>query len=632
MEKQFIINHLLRPHWKALSVALIAVIVEGLASLFEPWPIKIVLDNVLGSRQLPPWLADFVKVTLGESKLAIVQFAALATVIVAAVGAVASYTENYQTTKVGQWVMHDLRQTLYHHIQRLSLSYYDRNKTGDLISRVTIDVAAVQDLVSTVLLGMLVNILTLAGMIAVMFYLNWNFTLIALSVTPILALEVYRQTHRIKQATRAVRKKESEVVSVVQEALSSIRVVKAFASEDYEEKRLEKETRESIVMALRARAIKARLSPVVDVIVAAGTCIVLWYGARLALSGELTAGALIVYLLYLGKMYKPIRDLSKMTDTISKALVGVERIREVIETEEQVHDSPRARPAPRFKGEIEFDRITFDYTRDRPMLKEVSFHIMPGQFAAFVGPTGAGKTTIISLIPRFYTPRSGRVRIDGVDIQNFTMKSLRQQISFVLQETLLFHAPIWQNIAYGKPEATRDEIIRAAEFANAHEFIEQMPEGYETMVGERGVTLSGGQRQRIAIARAVIRDSPILILDEPTSGLDASSEKLVMDALGRLMEGRTSIVIAHHLETVKNADVIFVLENGTIIESGTHRDLLSHGKLYAQLYEAQFQDEKATGLLLNRTKQEWGKWQEGYIKGRKIRDFLNKIKLRLMKS
>jgi len=632
MGKKFIINHLLRPHWKALSVALIAVIVEGLASLFEPWPIKIVLDNVLGSRQLPPWLADFVKVTLGESKLAIVHFAALATVIVAAVGAVASYTENYLTTKVGQWVMHDLRQTLYHHIQRLSLSYYDRNKTGDLISRVTSDVAAVQDLVSTVLLGMLVNILTLAGMIAVMFYLNWYFTLIALSVTPILALEVYRQTHRIKQATRAVRKKESEVVSVVQEALSSIRVVKAFASEDYEEKRLEKETRESIGMALRARAIKARLSPVVDVIVAAGTCIVLWYGARLALSGELTAGALIVYLLYLGKMYKPIRDLSKMTDTISKALVGLERIREVIETEEQVHDSPRARPAPRFKGEIEFDRITFDYTRDRPVLKEVSFHIMPGQFAAFVGPTGAGKTTIISLIPRFYTPRSGRVRIDGVDIRNFTMKSLRQQISFVLQETLLFHAPIWQNIAYGKPEATRDEIIRAAEFANAHEFIDQMPEGYETMVGERGVTLSGGQRQRIAIARAVIRDSPILILDEPTSGLDASSEKLVMDALGRLMEGRTSIVIAHHLETVKNADVIFVLENGTIIESGTHSELLSHGKLYAQLYEAQFQDEKATSLLLNRTKQEWGKWQEGYIKGRKIRDFLNKIKLRLIKS
>jgi subfamily B ATP-binding cassette protein MsbA len=235
------------------------------------------------------------------------------------------------------------------------------------------------------------------------------------------------------------------------------------------------------------------------------------------------------------------------------------------------------------------------------------------------------------------------VRIDGVDIRNFTMKSLRQQISFVLQETLLFHAPMWQNIAYGKPEATRDQIIRAAEFANAHEFIEQMPEGYETMVGERGVTLSGGQRQRIAIARAVIRDSPILILDEPTSGLDASSEKLVMDALGRLMEGRTSIVIAHHLETVKNADVIFALENGTIIESGTHRELLSHGKLYAQLYEAQFQDERATSLLLNRTKQEWEKWQEGYIKGRKIWDFLNKIgrkiwdflnkiKLRLIKS
>src|SRR5262245_16526920 len=377
MEKKFIINHLLRPHWKALGVALIAVIVEGLASLFEPWPIKMVLDNVFGSQQLPPWLSGFVKLTLGESKLAIVHFAALATVVVAAVGAVAAYTESYLTTKVGQWVMHDLRQTLYHHIQRLSLSYYDRNKTGDLISRVTSDVSAVQDLVSTVLLGMLVNVLTLVGMIAVMFYLNWSFTLIALSVTPILALEVYRQTHRIKQAMRAVRKKESEVVSVVQETLSSIRVVKAFAREDYEEKRLEKQTRESIEMTLRARAIKARLSPVVDVIVAAGTCVVLWYGARLVLSGQLTTGALVLYLLYLGKMYKPIRDLSKMTDTISKALVGVERIREVIETEEQAHDSPRARPAPRFKGEIEFDRITFDYTRDRPVLKEVSFHIMP---------------------------------------------------------------------------------------------------------------------------------------------------------------------------------------------------------------------------------------------------------------
>src|SRR5262249_50540431 len=390
--------------------------------------------------------------------------------------------------------------------------------------------------------------------------------------------------------------------------------------------------RESMEMALHARRIKARLSPMVDVIVASGTCLVLWYGARLVLDGELTAGVLVVYLLYLGKMYKPIRDLSKMTDTISKALVGAERIREVIQTEEQVRDSPRAQPAPRFKGKIEFDHVSFGYQQDGPVLKDVSFHIEPGQFAAFVGPTGAGKTTIISLIPRFYSPRSGQVRIDGVNVNNFTMKSLRQQISFVLQETLLFRAPIWQNIAYGKPEATRNEIIQAAKLANADEFIVQMPEGYETMVGERGVTLSGGQRQRIAIARAVIRDSPILILDEPTSGLDASSEKLVMEALGQLMEGRTSIVIAHHLETVKNADVIFVLEEGKIIESGTHQELLDHGRLYARLYGTQMSGENVPGGLLKKTKQDQYTWHRGYFKNRKFWDFLSKINFPLTKS
>jgi subfamily B ATP-binding cassette protein MsbA len=292
-------------------------------------------------------------------------------------------------------------------------------------------------------------------------------------------------------------------------------------------------------------------------------------------------------------MYKPMRDLAKMTDTVSNAAVGFERIREVLETESEVRDLPHARRAARFKGKVEFDKVSFGYNPDQLILKDVSFQIEPGQVAAFVGPTGGGKSTIISLVARFYDPLSGEVKIDGTNIRNYTMRSLREQISFVLQETLLFHAPIWENIAYGRPEANREEIIQAAKLANAHEFIEQMPEGYDTMVGERGVTLSGGQRQRIAIARAVIRNTPILVLDEPTSGLDAASEQVVFEALGHLMEGRTSIVIAHHLATVRSANVIFVVKDNTLVERGTHDELLAAGGLYSELYEIQFRQEEA---------------------------------------
>jgi ATP-binding cassette, subfamily B, bacterial len=319
---------------------------------------------------------------------------------------------------------------------------------------------------------------------------------------------------------------------------------------------------------------------------------VLWYGARLVITGALTSGALLVFLLYLGKMYKPMRDLSKMSDTISKASVGWERIREVLETETQVRNIRGARPAPRFKGKIEFDRVSFSYDGSREILEDVSLRIEPGQLAALVGPTGGGKTTIVSLLARFYEFSSGQIRIDGQDIRRFKIKSLRQQISFVLQESLLFRAPVWENIAYGKPEATHDEIIRAAKLANAHEFIEQMPEGYDTMIGERGVTLSGGQRQRITIARAIIRNAPILILDEPSSGLDPAAEKLVFDALGNLMEGRTSIVIAHRLATVRRADVIFAIDNGRVVESGTHSELLDLGGLYSHLHGLQFRGEE----------------------------------------
>jgi len=590
--KKLTIRELLKPHVTALTVGFIAVVGEGIANLLEPWPLKIVLDRVLQVRPAHGWLNHLIQSTAGDDKLAILKFACAAVVGIAVLDAVSSYTEKYLTTCVGQWVTHDLRRTLYSRIQQLSLAYHDQKRSGDLISRVTSDIDAIQSFINTALLGALINLITLVGMIGVMFYLNWRFTLIALSVAPILFLVVYTYTRRIKRASREVRKKEGEIVSVIEEALSSIRVVKAFAREDYERRRLEEESLESVEIGLRARGLKAKLSPLVDIIVAVGTCLVLWFGAHLVLSGSLSPGSLVIFILYLGKMYKPMQELSKMTDSYSKALVGYERVQEVLETDKEVKDLSGATRAPRFKGRIEFEGVDFYYTPDNPILKDINLTIEAGQLVALVGPTGAGKTTIVSLIPRFYDPISGVIKIDGTDVKRFRQKSLRQQISFVLQETVLFHAPIWQNIAYGKPEATRTEILCAAEQANAHEFIEKLPEGYDTMLGERGMTLSGGQRQRIAIARAIIRDTPVLVLDEPTSGLDAGSEKLVFDALDRLMEGKTSIVIAHRLSTIRRANVIFVIQDGGIVERGTHDELLRTGGLYSELDLLQHKGEE----------------------------------------
>ncbi len=583
---------LLRPHWKALGIAMLAVIGVAITDLLEPWPLKIVFDQLLKSKPMPEWLSVIVRSWLGESRFAILHFAAFGVIAIAVVGAISSYGEKYFTTSVGQWVMHDLRRTLYFHIQRLSLAFHNEKRTGDLISRVTSDIDAIQSFITSALLDTVINVLTLVGLIGVMFYLNFKFTLIALSVTPVLFVVVYSFTRRIKQASRDVRKKESDIVSTIEEVFSSIRVVKAFAREDYEQRRLEEKSLESVEMALRARSFKAKLSPAVEVIVACGTCLVLWYGGQLVLTGKLTPGLLLVFLLYLGKMYKPMRELSKMTDTFSRAAVGFERIQEVLQTNGEVLDLPRARSAPRFKGKIEFDHVDFGYTPDQLILQDVNFVIEPGQIAAFVGPSGTGKTTIISLVARFYDPLSGTVKIDGQDIRMFKQASLRGQISFVLQETLLFHAPIWQNIAYGRPEANRKEIIQAAQLANAEEFIEKMPEGYDTIVGERGVTLSGGQRQRIAIARAIIRKAPLLILDEPATGLDAVSEELVFDALGRLMKNATCIVIAHRLATINRSDVIFVVKDSTIVERGSHQELLEVGGLYSELIQHQFRQEQ----------------------------------------
>jgi ATP-binding cassette, subfamily B, bacterial len=581
------ITRILRPHWKALTIAWLAVLGETLADVLEPWPIKVVVDNILQGRKLPGPLNLIVTNIFGTNAYAILYAALAAVLLIAVVGAVSSYTEKYLTTSVGQWVAHDLRRLLYNHIQRLSLAEHGAARTGDLITRVTNDIDALQDFITTGLLGILVSVLTLVGMIGVMFYIDWRFTLVALSVAPLLFFVVYFYTRRIKKASRAVRKQESELLSGLAEVLASIHVVQAFAREDYQQRRFESESRNSMEAGLQARSMKAKLSPMVDVIVAVGTCLVLGYGARLALAGEISTGVLIVFLLYLGKTYKPMRDLSKMTNAFSKAAVAYERIQEVLEIDSRIQDLPGAREAPPFRGEIEFDHVSFSYAADAPVLKDVSLRIHPGQVAAIVGPSGTGKTTIVSLISRFFDPQTGHVKIDELDVRTYTLKSLRDQISFVLQDTQLFRGTIWENIAYGKPDAPPEDTVRAAQLANAHEFIVNMPMGYATMVGERGATLSGGQRRRIAIARAIVRNTPILILDEATAGLDAAAEQAVIEALDRLMKGRTSVVIAHHLATIRHADVIFVINDSELAEQGTHETLLAQNGIYAELYAIQ---------------------------------------------
>jgi subfamily B ATP-binding cassette protein MsbA len=578
---------LLRPHWKPLVLAFFAVCLETSADVLEPWPIKVVVDNVVQSKKLAPGWGAFVVSLFGDDKYSILYFALAAVMAIAVLGAISSFLEKYLTTTVAQWIAHDMRRTLYQRIQRLSLAEHGKTRRGDLIARVTSDIDAVQDFIATSLLGVVASALTLAGMLGVMLYVNWRFTLVALAITPVLFTFVYTYTRRIKQATRAVKKQETELLSSVAEVLTAIQVVQAFAREEYQERRFEWDSRQAVEAGLQARGMKARLPPMVDVITAAGTCLVLGYGAQLALSGRITAGVLIVFLLYLGKMYKPMRDLSKQANAFTKASVCLERIREVFALESTVRDLPGARVAPPFKGLIEFDHVSFGYGGEHTVLKDVSFKIEPGQVVAIVGSSGAGKSTIASLIPRFVDPAQGCIRIDGLDVRDLTLKSLRDQISFVLQDTLLFRTSVWENIAYGRPDAPPEDTVRAATLANAHEFISKLPQGYATLVGERGMTLSGGERQRIAIARAIVRDSPILILDEPTTGLDAAAEQTVVEALDRLMEGRTCIVIAHHLGTIRHADVIFVLKDARIAECGTHETLLAKGGAYAELYELQ---------------------------------------------
>jgi len=585
-----LLRTLIRPYRANLFFILCAMLVQTLMSLAAPWPLKIVLDNVVGSHKLPSWLDNVLKPVLaGSSKMQIAAAAAAMVVVIAMVGALASYIANYYTESVGQWVANDLRMRTYHHLERLSLGYFDSHQTGALLSTITTDIQTIQGFASSSTLSIVVDLLTILGMLGIMFWLNWDFTLIVVAVTPFMLVMASRFKNVVKKATHEVRKQQSNMVAVVQQGLESIRVVKAFGRQDLEQEEIGKVSRATVDAALKARRVKALLSPMIAIIVSLCTAIVLWRGSSLILTGTMTAGALIVFLSYLTQFFKPVKDLATITNQIAQTAVGVERVRGILDADIIIPEFPDALDPQAFRGEIEFDDVAFAYASDAPVLQRVSFTIKPGQMAGIVGATGGGKSTIVSLIPRFYDPTAGTVKIDGVDIRQYKLQAMRNQIGYVLQETVLFRGTIRDNIAYGRAGATQDEILEAARLANAHEFIARMPHGYDTMVGDRGETLSGGQRQRIGIARAIIRNNPILILDEPTAALDTESERAVIEALERLMRGRTVITIAHRLSTIRNCDKILVLKEGVVAEEGTHDELLALGRIYADLYRAQFE-------------------------------------------
>jgi subfamily B ATP-binding cassette protein MsbA len=583
-----LLRELLRPRRRTLSIILAAMLVQMAMSLAAPWPLKIIIDDVVGNHRPPQWIGWLLPILGGYSKTHIAAAAGIVTVMIAVVTGAALYVASYLTECLGQRIGNDLRVRLYHNLQRLSLAYYDSNRVGTILSTLTGDVQTIQNFASVSTLNIFTNALTVVGMVVVMLLCRWDFALIALAVTPLLAIFVVRVNRAIRTAVKEVRTHQSDLLATLQEGLQSIEVVQAFSREDHVEQKVRMASMNTVTAWLKARRVSSLMSPVCGVVIALCTSLVLWRGSLLILAGTMTLGALTVFLAYLAKFFQPVRDLAQMSNTIAQVSVGLERVLAVSNADKVIPEHPAAKDAPPFCGEITFEHVAFGYDPQVPVLRDINFTIRPGQMVGIVGPTGSGKSTIASLIPRFRDADAGRITIDGVDIRDYKLHDLRAQIGFVLQDTALLRGTVRDNIAFGRPDATDDQIVEAATLANAHEFIIRMPQGYDSLVGDRGTTLSGGQRQRIGIARALIRDNPILILDEPTAALDAESEQLVIDALERLMEGRTVITIAHRLSTLRHANKILVIKDGAVAEDGTHRDLLDRNGIYARMLSLQY--------------------------------------------
>ncbi|QJW47599.1 lipid A export permease/ATP-binding protein MsbA [bacterium BFN5] len=564
-----------RPYLPRLTIAVLCIIAAASANLYVPWVIKEVIDKVLA-----------------EKDMIMLNTIAFGIVVVYLLRGIFFYGQTYLMSYIGQRVIIDIRQAIYGHLQRLSLSYYEKRQTGTIMSYITNDVAALQGALVESIIELVTELSVLLGSVGMMFYLHWKLSALTLITTPLVAFTMNIFGKKLRSTSTVMQERAADITSVLQETISAVRVVKSFVREDYEVERFGKENFSNFRAQMKNAQLMATLTPVIEFLAAIGVTVIIWYGGWEVINGNLTAGALIAFLVYAVNLSNPIKRLSRVYANIQRALAAAERVFVVLDTEPEIQNIPGAAELPSIHGEVEFDDITFEYKPGEPVLSHVSLTAKSGQMVAIVGPSGAGKTTIANLIPRFYEPTQGHIRIDGIDIKTVTLDSLRKQIGIVPQETVLFNGTVYENILYGDLDATHDEVIAAAQAANAHKFIMAMPDGYETQIGERGSKLSGGQRQRIAIARAILKNPRVLILDEATSALDTESEKLVQEALDKLMISRTSFVIAHRLSTVIRADLILVMERGKIVERGTHAELLAMGGLYSKLHEVQFSKQE----------------------------------------
>jgi ATP-binding cassette subfamily B protein len=572
----------LRPYRLPMGFALLlAAFISG-AELLKPWPLKIIIDNVLGGHPLSwAWVANWSRETL---------------LLMACVGLIGIYLvlggltllSNYTTIRIGQSMVNDLRRVLYNHLQRLSLAFHQRRQVGDLLYRVTADTYAIQTLTMNGIFPILTSVVLLTGMTLIMWRLDWVLTLLALCVCPILFATISVMSGRIRMAATAARERESIIYSLVQRTMAAIRVIQAFTKEEEENRRFLTASTDSLKATLRLYNLQTLYGGIINVVIAIGTALVVWVGARHVMAGILSIGELVIFTAYLASLYGPINTISQTLGLIEGAKAGLVRVLEILSVERDLPEGKRVLHPSEVRGEVTFEHVTFAYTADRPVLQNVNLHVSPGQTIAIVGPTGAGKSTLVSLLPRFYDPQEGKVLLDGIDVRECTLASLRQQIAMVLQPPLVFPLTIRENIAYGKPGAALEVVEEAARLAHIHDAIIRLPEGYNTVVGEQGATLSEGERQRLTIARAILRDAPILILDEPTSSIDAETEALIMEGLERLMAGRTTFIIAHRLSTVRRADVILVVRDGQIIEQGSFGDLMHQPGAFAALYHTQF--------------------------------------------
>lgn len=566
----------IKPYMHRLIFAMFCTIMAAAGNLYIPWIIKDMIDEVLADKNgtMLNWIAASI-------------------IAIFVVRGLFWYGQNYLMSYVGQSVIIDIRAAVFKKLQRLSVSFYDKNKTGTIMSYVTNDVNALQSAMVENTIEMITEGFILIGSVVAMIYLDWRLTLFTVCTFPVVLWFMEFFGKKIRKTGGRIQECTADITSVLQESVASARVIKSFVREDYEVDRFDVENRANFRANMKNAQLMATLTPVVELVAAIGVTMIIWYGGNNVINGTITAGSLVAFLTYAVNISNPIKRLTRVIGNIQKALAAAQRVFMIIDMPEEIAESRDAKQLPEVSGKVEFQNVSFAYDDKGNVITDLSFSVKPGEVIAIVSPSGAGKSTIANLLPRFYDVNKGDIKIDGHSVREVTLDSLREQVGIVPQETMLFNGSVYNNILYGRLDATKEEIEAAAKAANAHDFIMQLTDGYETKLGDRGVNLSGGQRQRIAIARAILKNPRILILDEATSALDTESERVVQEALDRLMVGRTSFVIAHRLSTVKNADKILVLEKGNLVESGTHDELLALDGLYAHLYKIQYRNKEA---------------------------------------